>query len=241
MKKIILILIILIFAGITTLNIGIRLGAETNFLSQITKYSYKKLSSSEFITTDLESSIKNINITGAGIENAYIVSASKFSMRHNFENISMNILDDTLNIEILPIENNFIYDVLAALDIEIGNFTRELCIYVPNDVTIDNVSVNLHKSDFTIANSLIDNLDLTLNVGDLDIENSKINDSVAVNITNGDVDISLLNKMNAYNLNVISENGKYKLDKDSKYLGDGTKPFLVNVTFGDVDISFDET
>ena len=176
----------------------------------------------------------NTNIDDIDIDLIYnnlnIKVGDKFSVETNSKNVKYTIQDSTLIVK----ENKKIW-------YSSNNKKDELTIYIPSNIVLNKIDIDMGAGSFTIVNGNINDLDLDVGVGKTNIT-SMITGNSTIDIGIGSLSLNLIG--NNYTFKVNKGIGKVLIDNkevsDNEVLGMGSNTIKLNGGIGDTTVTLNK-
>lgn len=210
LKKVAFCSFLAVLAGLLLLVLGVCFGGHLGMAIDLKEHEVYTEANKDYIEdTKSLSAFNSISVKG-GIQDISIVTGEEYKVEYYLRGSrapKIEVSDHTLTLNTKKPESDIYFGVNFIdffLEEEKDNY---ICITVPENVDLKNVTVNLEAGDVIILDSSLESVKLDLEAGDLSIENSSIQDVRCI-LECGDIK---LQNSTFNNLAGKLENGDFKM------------------------------
>lgn len=179
LKKVAFCSFLAVLAGLLLLVLGVCFGGHLGMAIDLKEHEVYTEANKDYIEdTKSLSAFNSISVKG-GIQDISIVTGEEYKVEYYLRGSrapKIEVSDHTLTLNTKKPESDSNFGVNFIdffLEEEKDNY---ICITVPENVDLKNVTVNLEAGDIKILDSSLENVKLDLEAGDLSIENSSMQD-----------------------------------------------------------------
>lgn len=179
LKKVAFCSFLAVLAGLLLLVLGVCFGGHLGMAIDLKEHEVYTEANKDYIEdTKSLSAFNSISVKG-GIQDISIVTGEEYKVEYNLRGSrapKIEVSDHTLTLNTKKPESDSNFGVNFIdffLEEEKDNY---ICITVPENVDLKNVTVNLEAGDVIILDSSLESVKLDLEAGDLSIENSSMQD-----------------------------------------------------------------
>lgn len=179
LKKVAFCSFLAVLAGLLLLVLGVCFGGHLGMAIDLKEHEVYTEANKDYIEdTKSLSAFNSISVKG-GIQDISIVTGEEYKVEYYLRGSrapKMEVSDHTLTLSAKNPKSNINFGV-NFMDFFWGEEKDNyICITVPENVDLKNVTVNLEAGDIKILDSSLESVKLDLEAGDLSIENSSIQD-----------------------------------------------------------------